>query len=54
MTVYILIVTLYYNRAGITAEFNTLENCKSAGERLVEMDKDSYGKSGVKYICMEK
>ncbi len=50
---YVLIALLYY-RAGITAEFNSLEKCKAAGEALIRIYPDKYNQSMIQYVCMEK
>ena len=51
--VYVLIAVIYFE-AAITAEFNSLEKCKAAGEELVKMDVVKYPVPSVKYVCMEK
>ena len=52
---YVLIALLYY-KAGITAEFSSLDKCKAAGEALIRIypDQDRYHQEQIKYICMEK
>lgn len=52
---YVLIAVIYY-QAAITAEFNSLEKCKAAGEELIKMDymKEPLNTPSVKYRCMEK
>ena len=54
MTIYILIVSLYYDRAGITAEFTSLDKCKAAGEAVLKMDSPSGYGGTAKYVCVEK
>jgi hypothetical protein len=50
---YVLIVLLYF-RAGITAEFNSLDKCKAAGEALIRIYPDRYHQSMINYVCVEK
>jgi len=54
---YVLIAVIYF-KSGITAEFNSLDKCKAAGEELIKMDVVpdvvQYPFPPVKYRCMEK
>lgn len=55
MTTYVLIVVLYYQRAGITAEFSSKEKCEAAGKAVVERLYEGWGQNaGPRYICVEK
>ncbi len=50
---YVLIALLYF-KAGITAEFNSLDSCKAAGEALIHIYPDRYHQSMIYYVCVEK
>ncbi len=51
MTTWVLIVMMYYNRAGFTAEFTSKEKCEAAGQAVVGM---GGGDDLVRYTCVEK
>ncbi len=53
MTTYVLIVMLYYNRAGFAAEFTSKEKCEAAGQAAIAMDGGAL-RTLVKYACVEK
>lgn len=53
MTTWVLIVMMYYNRAGFTAEFTSKEKCEAAGQAVVGMDGGTLN-TLVKYTCVEK
>jgi hypothetical protein len=50
---YVLIALLYY-KAGITAEFSSLDKCKAAGEALIRIYPDKYHQAMIQYVCVEK
>ena len=55
MTTWVLIVMMYYNRAGFTAEFTSKEKCEAAGQAVVDMGGEGLGgKTFDKYTCVEK
>lgn len=53
MTTYVLIVLIYYQRAGITAEFSSKDKCEAAGKAVTEMYEQGH-EMATRYICVEK
>jgi hypothetical protein len=45
---YILILLLFYNRAGLAVEFTSKDKCEAAGREIASKD------TLVKYYCVEK